>query len=72
MAATSNNRVFDGFNRNTGQKTEVIAARVYSSQKELLENCYTGNTSVLIRLLLQHYFDGKLPDIAREYLSITR
>jgi hypothetical protein len=72
MSTFSNNRIFDGFNKNTGQSTEVMAVRVFSSQKELLNNCYTGNTSVLIRLLLKHYFEGKLPEVAKEFLQLTR
>ena len=69
MAAPSSNRVLDGFNKNTGQKTEVMAVRIFSSQKELLDTCYTGNGSALVRLLLKHYFDGKLPDVAAEFLK---
>jgi hypothetical protein len=72
MATPAKNRVFDGFNKNTGRSTEVIAVRVFSSQKDLLSNCYTGNSSILIRLLLEHYFAGKLPEVAREFLNITR
>ena len=72
MGTPSANRTYDGFKRNTGQKTEIMPFRIYSSQKELLSNCYTGNSSILIRLLLEHYFAGKLPEVAQEYLNITR
>lgn len=57
------------YSRNTGQKTEIAAFRIYASQKQLLDDCYTGNSSALVRILLKHYFAGKLPEIAQEYLQ---
>lgn len=61
MTTQNSKRVLDGFNKNTGQQTEVIAARVFADQKAKLNTEYEGNASALIRLLLEEYFAGRLP-----------
>jgi hypothetical protein len=67
MTNSPASRIFDGFNRHTGQKTEVVGIRVFASQKQRLNEEFDGNASALVRILLDKYFSGSLPDVEKEF-----
>lgn len=63
-------RTFDGYYRKTGKKTKMAGFRIYQEQADKLKLDYAGNTSVLIRLLLEKYFNGELPQVETEYKQL--
>jgi hypothetical protein len=36
---------------------------IYKEHSKILEESYQGNSSALVRLLMDHFFGGKLPEI---------
>lgn len=60
-------RRFDGWYRTTGAKTIQTGFRIYKSQLERLKLEYEGNTSALVRFLLEKYFAGELPEIEAQF-----
>jgi hypothetical protein len=53
--------IYDGYYRTTGQKTAAMTFRIYEEQRLKLTEDYGSNTSVLVRLLLEEFFAGRLP-----------
>jgi len=64
-------RTFDGFYRTTGKKTKMAGFRIYQEQADKLKSDYEGNTSVLVRLLLEQYFNGELPEVETKYKQLV-
>ena len=56
-------RVFDGFHRRTGRVSINTAFRIYEEQYKILKRKYEGNASVIIRILLDKFINGELPDV---------
>lgn len=56
-------RIFDGHYKITGKKTVATAFRIYQEQADKLKQVYDGNTSVLVRMLLDKFFSGELPEV---------
>lgn len=60
-------RLFDGFHKKTGRKTKFTGVRIYLTQFEELTERYPGNISVLMRLFLDRYLAGELPELQKEF-----
>lgn len=60
-------RRFDGWYKTTGQKTIQAGFRIYLEQHKKLKKEYEGNTSALVRLLLEKYFAGEFPEIEAQF-----
>lgn len=56
-------RVFDGFYRKQGRKTKQATFRVYEEDFVKLKADYPENMGLVIRILLEQFLAGKLPDI---------
>jgi hypothetical protein len=69
MEQPTNNRVFDGYHRNTGGRTEMSAFRLHKEQVQKLEQ-YKGNKSALARILFAHFFAGRLPSVDAEFKQL--
>ena len=59
----NSSRIFDGFRKVTGRKTTLTAFRVYKEQYDFLKSKYEGNTSVVIRFILDKLLNGDMPDV---------
>ena len=55
--------VYDGFHRRTGKRSVNTAFRIYEDQYKSLKRKYVGYSSVVIRLLLEKFLSGELPDV---------
>lgn len=60
-------RAFNGYNKQTGKKTCMTGFRIYKAQHETLLGSYSGNASALVRILLEEYFNGTLPDVEAKF-----
>ena len=72
MKTTQTVRAFDGYHKNTGRKTELASFRIFKDQNAELSLRYTGNRSVLTRILLEQFLSGKLPSVEAEFEQITK
>jgi hypothetical protein len=64
-------RVYDGYHRNTGRKTEMAAFRIFQDQNAALSAKFSGNRSALVRILLEQFLSGALPSVAAEFKQLT-
>jgi hypothetical protein len=71
METAQTARVFDGYHKNTGRKTEMAAFRIFQDQNAELSKRYTGNRSALVRILLTQFLSGKLPNVETEFKTLT-
>jgi len=55
--------IFDGFHRRTGKRSINTAFRIYEDQNKILKRKYVGYSSVIIRILLEKFLAGELPDV---------
>ena len=69
-APTPTLRAYDGYHRNTGRKTEMAAFRIFADQNAVLSAKYSGNRSVLVRILLEQFLSGTLPSVEAEFKQL--
>lgn len=56
-------RIFDGHYKTTGKKTVSVGFRLFKEQADRLKLAYDGNTSAVVRMLLEKLFNGELPEV---------
>lgn len=64
-------QIFD-WNKPAGNKTEIKGFRIFTYQRERLNQDYNGNTSALVRFLLDKYFDNKIPAAKIEFEALIK
>lgn len=64
-------QIYD-WNKPSGNKTEIKGFRIFSYQRERLTKEYDGNTSALVRFLLDKYFNDKLPAAKIEFEALIK
>jgi len=64
-------QLFD-WNKPAGTKTEIRGFRIFKYQNERLVAEYQGNTSALVRFLLDKYFNDKLPAAKIEFEALIK
>lgn len=60
-------RIYDGFYRKMGRASKNTTFRIYTDQWYILKRKYGGNVAVIVRLLLDRFIKGELPDVEVEY-----
>jgi hypothetical protein len=56
-------RAFDGFYRKPNKKTKMATFRIYEEDFVKLKTDYEGNMGLLVRVMLEQFFQGKLPSV---------
>ena len=64
-------RIYDGHHRKTNRPTIMTSMRIFKDQRvKLIAQGYDGNSSVLIRLLLDKFFADEIPDVREKYQQL--
>jgi hypothetical protein len=54
--------------KSTGRKTAIRGVRLYETQLQKLNSPeYSGNASVLVRLLLEEFFADRIPSVKMKF-----
>ena len=75
MPAESNstkNRIFDGHFRKPEKKTVTMTLRVFEDQADIMKEKYEGNSSVIVRLLLDRFLKGLEPEVEDKYKKMLQ
>lgn len=59
-------RIFDGYRRKTGKKSVSTGFFIFEEQNQILRTQYVGTASIVIRLLLEKFLSGGLPEIEQQ------
>jgi len=63
-------RIFDGYHRNTGRKTTMKTFRIFAEDAKNLSENFAGNSSVVVRAVLEMFFKGELPQVTERIKQI--
>lgn len=58
------------YRRPADRRTTTITFRIYQDQDSKLRENYDGNSSALIRFLLDKYFNGELTAVVKEFHNL--
>jgi hypothetical protein len=53
--------------RPADRPTTTLGVRIYKDQIVKLDDCYEGNSSALVRFLLDKYFNNEFPTLVKEF-----
>jgi hypothetical protein len=69
---THDMRIFDGYRRKTGKKCMTTGFFIFEEQNQILRTRYVGTASIVIRLLLEKFLSGDLPEIEQQLESLKQ
>ena len=55
------------YRRPADRPTTTLGVRIYKDQVSKLDDCYEGNSSALVRFLLDKYFNNEFPSLVKEF-----
>lgn len=59
--------LFDGYYRRPERKIAQTTLKLYEDQFIKLKHDYKGNMSVIVRLLLERFFNGDIPEVEAKF-----
>jgi hypothetical protein len=65
-------RIFDGYHRTTGKPGRNAAFYIYQEQHDRLRTQYAGVASIIVRLLLEKFLDGQLPEVEQQLEELKK
>ena len=65
-------RIFDGYHRKTGKPGRNAAFFIFVDQHEQLRTRYVGMASIVVRLLLEKFLNGELPEIDQQLQELKK
>jgi hypothetical protein len=64
--------IFDGYHRKTGKRSIRTTFKIFEDQQNILKRKYVGYSSVIIRILLEKFLGGELPDVEEQLEKLKK